>query len=117
VQAVAALQDLIMETLSTTRRLWIVQGLDGLSDRARNGAPVNLSVTDMGRFSPWAHDEPWHRIRYASMVFGAPGAQVVRDLAVKLDDYVLAPNEKAKARIFLKGRMLCPDGLTRSPPR
>lgn len=32
------------------------------------------------------------RIRYAAVVLGAPNAQVIRDLAVQLDDYVLASN-------------------------
>jgi hypothetical protein len=32
------------------------------------------------------------RIRYAAVVLGAPSAKVIRDLAVKLDDYILASN-------------------------
>ncbi|MGB0128107.1 MAG: helix-turn-helix domain-containing protein, partial [Rhodocyclaceae bacterium] len=55
---VAALQDLTMKTVSTTRRPWIEHGLDGLSGRVRGGAPVKLSATDIGRLTQWARDEP-----------------------------------------------------------
>lgn len=55
---VAELQELTLKTVSSTRRRWIEQGLAGLPDRARSGAPVKLSPQEVERLTQWARDEP-----------------------------------------------------------
>lgn len=73
---------------------WFEEGLD----RAKPPRPVAriyAKVGLMGTFHDCAVIErsaSGKAIRYAVVVLGAPAAQVIRNLVVKLDDYILASN-------------------------
>jgi transposase len=55
---VADQQALSLQTVSATRRRWLAQGLAGLPDRTRSGAPAKLSAAQMQRLFTWAGEEP-----------------------------------------------------------
>ena len=55
---VAALQELSMRTVSSTRKSWIAAGLNGLADLPRSGAPAKVSKQEAERLLQWARDEP-----------------------------------------------------------
>ena len=55
---VAALQELSMRTVSSTRNRWIAAGLDGLADLPRSGAPAKLPRQQIERLLQWVRDEP-----------------------------------------------------------
>jgi Beta-lactamase enzyme family len=73
---------------------WFAEGLD----RARPPRPITdiyAKVGLMGTHHDCAVIERsanGKRIRYAAVVLGASSAQIIRDLAVKLDDYIIAAN-------------------------
>jgi len=46
---IAAQQGLTLQTVSATRRRWLDQGLSGLPDRARRGAPAKLTPAETER--------------------------------------------------------------------
>jgi len=48
-QQVADQQALSMQTVSATRRRWLAQGLAGLPDRTRSGAPAKLTAAETHR--------------------------------------------------------------------
>ena len=57
-QQVADQQALSMQTVSATRRRWLAQGLAGLPDRTRSGAPAKLTAAETQRLFTWAGEEP-----------------------------------------------------------
>lgn len=73
---------------------WIAEGLA----QAKPPRPVGdayAKVGLMGTFHDCAvitRSANGKGVRYAAVVLGAPGAQVIRDLAVKLDDFIFAEN-------------------------
>jgi hypothetical protein len=73
---------------------WFQEGLA----RAKPPRPISDIYAKVGLMGTY-HDcaviqrsQDGKLIRYAAVVLGAPGAQVIRDLAVKLDDYILGSN-------------------------
>ena len=75
---------------------WFVEGLT----RAKPPRNVNSSYAKVGIYGGKYHDcaviergsADGRPIRYAAVVLGASDPQIIRELAVKLDDYVLAYN-------------------------
>jgi hypothetical protein len=74
---------------------WFFEGLD----RARPKRPVQSVYAKVGIYGGKYHDcavleraARGTKIRYAAVVLGAIDPQIIRDLAVRLDDYVLASN-------------------------
>ena len=75
---------------------WFVEGLM----RAKPPRNVNSAYAKVGIYGGKYHDcavmervsVDGRLIRYAAVVLGASDPQIIRDLAVKLDDYVLASN-------------------------
>jgi len=75
---------------------WFVEGLM----RAKPARSVTSSYAKVGIYSGKYHDcavlergtKDGRLLRYAAVVLGATDPQVIRELAVKLDDYVLASN-------------------------
>ena len=57
-EEVAARQGLCAATVRTTRRVWRSEGLAGLADKPRCGAPHKLSEPDVQRLVQWANTEP-----------------------------------------------------------
>lgn len=57
-QDVAERQGLTLQTVSATRRRWFKDGIAGLPDRPRCGAPAKLSAADIERLTQWAREEP-----------------------------------------------------------
>ncbi len=47
-----------MQTVSATRRRWLEQGLVGLPDRARSGAPAKLTAAQTQQLLTWARAAP-----------------------------------------------------------
>lgn len=74
---------------------WFVEGLT----RARPPRPVNSAYAKVGIYGGKYHDcavleraGNGRAVRYAAVVLGASDPKIIRDLAVKFDDYVLASN-------------------------
>jgi hypothetical protein len=75
---------------------WFYEGLA----RARPPRAVNSAYAKVGIYGGKYHDcavlerasGDGRFIRYAAVVLGAPDPQIIRNIAVKLDDYVLASN-------------------------
>lgn len=57
-EEVAARQGLCAATVRTTRRVWRNEGLAGLADKPRCGAPHKLSEPEVQRLVQWANTEP-----------------------------------------------------------
>lgn len=57
-QPVAVQQGLTLQTVSATRRRWLEHGLSGLPERARGGAPAQLTPAETERLLAWARQEP-----------------------------------------------------------
>jgi transposase len=57
-QQVVDQQALSMQTVSATRRRCLAQGLAGLPDRPRCGAPTKLSLAERERLWQWAREAP-----------------------------------------------------------
>lgn len=55
---VAQRQGLCVLTVRTTRRAWRDEGLAGLADKHRCGAPPKLADSEVQRLVQWASDEP-----------------------------------------------------------
>ena len=55
---VARRQGLCVLTVRTTRRAWREEGLAGLADKSRCGAPPKLTELEVQRLVQWANDEP-----------------------------------------------------------
>lgn len=55
---VAQRQGLCVLTVRTTRRAWREEGLAGLADKSRCGAPPKLTEPEVQRLVQWANDEP-----------------------------------------------------------
>lgn len=55
---VADRQELCVATVRSTRRNWHNEGLAGLADKPRCGAPHKLSESDVQRLVQWASTEP-----------------------------------------------------------
>ncbi len=54
---VARRQGLCVLTVRTTRRAWREEGLAGLADKSRCGAPPKLTELEVRRLVQWANDE------------------------------------------------------------
>jgi len=73
---------------------WLEEGL-AKAKPPRPTTNIYAKVGLMGTFHDCAVIErsaSGKAIRYAAVVLGAPSAQVIRNLVVKLDDYILASN-------------------------
>ena len=75
-QQVADQQDLSMQTVSATRRRWLAQGLVGLPDRARSGAPAKLTAAQTQQLLTWARAEPLTLTALKARHVAAGGAPV-----------------------------------------
>ncbi len=75
-QQVADQQALSMQTVSATRRRWLAQGLVGLPDRARSGAPAKLTAAQTQQLLTWARAEPLTLTALKARHVAAGGAPV-----------------------------------------
>lgn len=65
-----------MQTVSATRRRWLEQGLVGLPDRARSGAPAKLTAAQTQQLLTWARAAPLTLTALKARHVAAGGAPV-----------------------------------------
>ena len=87
-QQVADQQELSMQTVSATRRRWLAQGLAGLPDRARSGAPSKLTAAETHRL--WCTCNAFLFVGFLGLL----RQQVPKPLTIILDN---APFHTARA--------------------
>lgn len=76
---VAQLQNLHIETVRTTWQHRVREGMDGLSDKPRSGAPRKLDETAVERLVQWAQEKPSTAVELLQRHTEAQGVAVKTD--------------------------------------
>ena len=80
---VAKLQNLHIETVRTTWQQWVKEGMDGLVDKPRSGAPCKLDEVAVDRLVQWAKDKPSTAVELLQRHTEAQGVPVKTDTLIR----------------------------------
>ena len=80
---VAKLQNLHIETVRTTWQQWVKEGMEGLSDKPRSGAPCKLDESAVDRLVQWAKEKPSTAVELLRRHTEAQGTPVNPDTLIR----------------------------------
>ena len=80
---VAKLQNLHIETVRMTWQHWVQQGMDGLVDKPRSGAPRKLDESAVDRLVQWAKEKPSTAVELLQRHTQAQGTPVNTDTLIR----------------------------------